>query len=98
MSEIRRSSHPRPDRVRAHWQTLNGPWRFCFDWKNEGKKQRWYNQPQFDLTIQVPFAYQAELSGIEEKKHCDVLWYAREITVPEDMRGQRVLLHFGAVD
>ena len=95
---IRRTAHPRPDRARQNWQTLNGPWRFRFDWSNEGKKQRWYEKPAFDLTIQVPFAYQAELSGIKEKKHCDVLWYAREITIPETMRDQRVLLHFGAVD
>ena len=98
MESIRRCAYPRPDRVRKHWQTLNGPWRFGFDWNNKGKKQRWYANPQFDLTIQVPFAYQAELSGIEEKKHCDVVWYAREISVPEEMRGQRVLLHFGAAD
>ena len=95
---IRRTAHPRPDRARQNWQTLNGPWRFRFDWSNEGKKQRWYEKPAFDLTIQVPFAYQAELSGIKEKRHCDVLWYAREITIPETMRDQRVLLHFGAVD
>ena len=98
MKSIRRSAHPRPDRVRKHWQTLNGPWRFRFDWNNEGRKQKWYANPQFDLTIQVPFAYQAGLSGIEEKKHCDVVWYARGISVPEEMRGKRVLLHFGAVD
>ena len=95
---IRRTAHPRPDRARQNWQTLNGPWRFRFDWSNEGKKRRWYKKPAFDLTIQVPFAYQAELSGIKEKRHCDVLWYAREITIPETMRDQRVLLHFGAVD
>ena len=95
---IRRTAHPRPDRARQNWQTLNGPWQFRFDWSNEGKKRRWYEKPAFDLTIQVPFAYQAELSGIEEKRHCDVLWYAREITIPETMRDQRVLLHFGAVD
>ena len=98
MESIRRCAHPRPDRARKHWQTLNGPWRFGFDWNNEGKKQRWFAKPPFALTIQVPFAYQAELSGIQEKKHCDVVWYAREISVPEEMRGQRVLLHFGAAD
>ena len=65
MAEIRRTAHPRPDRVRKNWQILNGPWHFRFDRKNEGRKQR---------------------------------WYAREITIPEEMRGQRVLLHFGAVD
>lgn len=95
---LRRSAHPRPDRVRKSWQSLNGPWRFRFDEKNLGLKQRWYSQPDFPLTIQVPFAYQAELSGIENKAHCDVLWYARSFTVPPSMQGRRVLLHFGAVD
>ena len=98
MNTIPRAGHPRPDRVRKNWQTLNGPWRFRFDRNNEGKKQRWYEKTDFDQTIQVPFACQAELSGIAEKQHCDVLWYAREITIPEDMKNQRVLLHFGAVD
>ena len=79
MSTIRRTNHPRPDRARKNWQTLNGSWQFRFDWNNEGKKQRWYAQPAFDLTIHVPFAYQAALSGVDEKKHCDVLWYAREM-------------------
>ena len=98
MADIRRRSHPRPDRVRAHWETLNGPWRFRFDREDTGKQERWYRQPDFPLTIQVPFPYQAELSGVEDKAHCDVVWYAREITLPEAMREDRVLLHFGAAD
>ena len=68
MEPIRRSAHPRPDWVRPVWQTLNGTWQFRFDWKNEGKRQRWYLEPRFDLEIQVPFACQAELSGIREKR------------------------------
>ena len=28
----------------------------------------------------------------------DRLWYRRDFTVPADWQGQRVLLHFGAVD
>ena len=98
MNTIRRSNHPRPDRVRENWRTLNGPWQVRFDWQNEGRKQRWQNGFSSELTIQVPFPYQAALSGIEEPKHCDVLWYAREFTVPGSMKDQRVLLHFGAVD
>ena len=98
MDTIRRTAHPRPDRRREHWLTLNGPWSFRFDREDEGRRQRWYANPDFGLTIRVPFAYQAELSGVEDKQPCDVLWYAREITVPEAMRGQRVLLHFGAAD
>ena len=71
MEAIHRTAHPRPDWVRQTWQTLNGTWRFRFDWKNEGRRQRWYQDPRFDLNIQVPFAYQAELSGIEEKRQPD---------------------------
>jgi len=98
MEPIRRSAHPRLDWVRPVWQTLNGTWQFRFDWKNEGKRQRWYLEPRFDLEIQVPFACQAELSGIREKRHCDVVWYSRKIVLPESLKNQRVHLHFGAVD
>ena len=98
MTAIRRTAHPRPDRVRAHWEMLNGPWRFQLDRENIGKKQRWFQAPAFPLTIQVPFPYQAPLSGVEEQGQCDVVWYAREITIPAAMQGERVLLHFGAAD
>ena len=98
MTEIRRSAHPRPDRVRAHWQTLNGPWRFRMDRENVGKKQKWYKNPDFPLTIQVPFAYQAPLSGVSDEAPADVVWYAREFVLPASMAGERPLLHFGAVD
>lgn len=98
METIRRTSHPRPDRQREHWMTLNGAWRFAFDWKSEGTRQRWYENGDFPLTIQVPFAYQSALSGIRETGHCPVVWYSRNFTVPETMSDQRVLLHFGAAD
>ena len=31
MNAILRNEHPRPDRMRASWMTLNGPWDFAFD-------------------------------------------------------------------
>ena len=98
MNTMRRNAHPRPDRIRKNWMMLNGPWSFQFDRSNEGKKQRWYQKPDFPLRIEVPYVYQAALSGVEDKSHCDVIWYAREVEVPASMEGQRVLLHFGAVD
>ncbi len=33
---IPRAEHPRPDFVRAYWQTLNGQWEFEFDDQNKG--------------------------------------------------------------
>jgi len=98
MTTIPRPEHPRPDRLRAAWATLNGPWRFAFDDGKTGLREKWYERHDYPLTIQVPFAYQSALSGIGEKAHCDVVWYEREAAIPEDMRALRRLLHFGAAD
>ena len=65
MTTILRPEHPRPDRLRENWMTLNGPWRFAFDEQNAGKKEKWYLQKDYPLQIQVPFAYQSQLSGIK---------------------------------
>lgn len=94
---IIRSEHPRPDRVRSEWQTLNGQWGFAFDRENQGKKARWYQQLPATHQIEVPFCYQSELSGINSQEHCDVVWYQRSFTVDSRMTARR-LLHFGAVD
>ncbi len=96
--EIRRAEHPRPDRVRTHWQTLNGQWDFAFDQAKAGKQEKWYQTFPRQCGIEVPFAYQSELSGVENKAHCDVVWYQRTLEIPRDMAGLRRLIHFGAVD
>ena len=33
MNTVPRPEHPRPDRLREHWMTLNGSWDFAFDEK-----------------------------------------------------------------
>ncbi|MGN0971928.1 MAG: glycoside hydrolase family 2 protein [Aristaeellaceae bacterium] len=97
MSSILRSEHPRPDRVRSCWQTLNGQWRFAFDRDKAGRKEKWYARFPDAQRIEVPFCYQSRLSGIDSQEHCDVVWYQRTFQVPADMTARR-LLHFGAVD
>ena len=97
MNEALRMDHPRPDRVRETWCTLNGQWDFAFDQDKVGKKEKWYRELPATHKIEVPFCYQSKLSGIESLDHCDVVWYSRKITVPADMTARR-LLHFGAVD
>lgn len=97
MAGVIRSAHPRPDRVRQSWCTLNGVWAFAFDQDKLGKKDRWYIDFPEQYTIEVPFVYQSQLSGIHKQEHCDVVWYQRKFTVPASM-GARRLLHFGAVD
>ena len=98
MSTIPRPEHPRPDMRRELWENLNGSWRFCFDERNIGETERWYQNGDFKKTITVPFCYQCGLSGIGENKHYDVVWYARNCVIPETFTGHRTLLHFGAVD
>jgi len=101
-SAVPRAEHPRPDFVRADWQTLNGAWEFEFDDPNRGLAERWYavGAKRFGKTIQVPYAFQSKLSGIGDTSFHDVVWYRRTVQIPENFRRQsrRVMLNFGAVD
>lgn len=83
---IPRGEYPRPQFVRDLWMSLNGEWDFSFE------------SSEFDLKIQVPYAYQSRLSGIGSDRICDVVWYRKSFTLPEEMSGKKILLHFGAVD
>lgn len=47
--------------------------------------------------VRVPFPPQSHLSGFRRRVGAK-LEYTRRFTVPEQFRGKRVLLHFGAVD
>lgn len=101
-------SYPRPDfqRPGLNWTTLNGPWDFFFDDKDEGLSSKWHvSGPPASLkrTIQVPYAFQTPASGINERAAHEVLWYER--TIPDIRTGSddgglegRLLLRFGAVD
>jgi beta-galactosidase/beta-glucuronidase len=98
-SPVPRPEHPRPDFMRADWQTLNGQWEFEFDDEDRGLAERWYaSDKQFTRTIQVPYCFQSKLGGIGDTSFHDVIWYRRKFQVPEAWRSRRVLLHFGAVD
>ncbi|HYE13258.1 MAG TPA: glycoside hydrolase family 2 TIM barrel-domain containing protein [Pyrinomonadaceae bacterium] len=100
---VPRPEHPRPDFVRADWQTLNGTWEFEFDDANRGLAERWFEPStgkRFSKTIVVPFAFQSRMSGIGDTSFHDVVWYRRALNVPENFLrdGRRVTLNFGAVD
>lgn len=81
-----RMEYPRPQIVRMDWMTLNGVWDFAFD------------EEVYDQTINVPFVYEAKLSGINKKEFHDQVWYRRTFEIPENWKGKRIILHFGAVD
>jgi beta-galactosidase/beta-glucuronidase len=78
---------------------LNGSWQFAFDDANAGLNERWFEgRHVFDRTIQVPFAFQSELSCVHDTGFHDWVWYQRQFSVPTEWAGKRLLLHFGAVD
>ena len=93
-----RNEYPRPQFQRENWLNLNGEWHFAFDDKNVGLKEKWYQEEEaYPHRIKVPFVYQSELSGINQRESHDIVWYYRTFTV-QAMDSQRVVLHFGAVD
>jgi beta-galactosidase/beta-glucuronidase len=98
---VPRPEHPRPDLVRAGWQTLNGRWEFEFDDKDRGIAERWFEpgSKAFTRSIVVPYAFQSKMSGVADTSFHDVVWYRRTIEAPAGPGpDKRVLLNFGAVD
>ncbi len=86
--------YPRPQLVRARWQSLNGPWSLAFT-----DSAATAPPAQFDGKILVPYPYEAALSGVGlPTPTTQRLWYKRTFAVPAAWHGRRVLLHFGAVN
>ena len=75
--------YPRPQMTRARWQNLNGLW----DYSGGGHPEQ---------QVLVPYPPESALSGVQ--RHDDEMTYRRTFEVPPDWSGQRVVLHFGAVD
>lgn len=88
--------HPNPIWARP-WVSLNGPWSFRFDEEDAGLEQQWWRTGEYDRTIEVPFPWQSQLSGIGATDYQGAAWYQRTVAVPADA-GPRIFLVFGAVD
>ena len=85
--------YPRPQLVRSGWTNLNGYWDYAFT-----SASRTAEPEDWDGKILVPFSPEASLSGVERQlQPGDALWYRRTFALP-DGPGERVMLHFGAVD
>jgi beta-galactosidase/beta-glucuronidase len=95
---VPRHEYPRPQFERSEWLNLNGSWNFEFDDLNKGVEEKWFEGHDFSQKIIVPFSYQSELSGIRQTEFHDLVWYEREFMVPNKWDGNRIILHFGAVD
>ena len=61
--------HPNPQFHRAEWVSLDGEWKFAFDDKKVGEKERWYASFPESTPINVPFTYETKASGINQQEH-----------------------------
>ena len=95
---IPRNEYPRPQLVRAEWINLNGTWDYTEDNAMNGSELEFYKKDSFDQKITVPFCPESVLSGIGNVDFKLSVWYRKDITVPKEWAGKRVILHFGAVD
>jgi hypothetical protein len=84
--------YPRPQLRRARWQSLNGTWQFAAAAAGDAPPAG-RNLPE---RIVVPFPVESKLSGLN--RHEERMWYRRTFTVPRSWHGERLLLHFDAVD
>jgi len=92
MPDIPHNEYPRPQLKRNSFFCLNGKWDFKVSKQDKIPEN-------YEKQILVPFAPQSALSGIEaEIKNDDILYYKKEFSLPQGFAGDRVLLHFGAVD
>ncbi|WP_104168682.1 glycoside hydrolase family 2 protein [Arthrobacter sp. SX1312] len=98
-------TYPRPQLLRRRWTDLGGQWDFSHDDEDAGEADSWFSAgTPFPLTITVPYPPESAMSGVHETGFHPVVWYRRTITqadIDESGRageGDRLLLHFGAVD
>ena len=86
--------YPRPQLRRRDWISLNGQWNFLLDHAATLN----LSELQWDRSITVPFSPETTRSGVRDTSFYKACWYRRRVPVPPLENGQRLLLHFGAVD
>jgi hypothetical protein len=97
---VPRPEHPRPDACRTNWLSLNGPWQFEIDPTADGEARGLTAGQDLTGQIIVPFCPESKLSGLGfgNTNYFENAWYRRWLELPGAMQGQRIRLHFGAVD
>lgn len=98
MSIIPRLEHPRPDRMRDEWLSLNGEWDFEIDNAELGVFKEYFKRQTLDGKIIVPFCPESKLSGVNHTDFINAVWYRRDIEIPKAWAGKRIILHIDACD
>jgi beta-galactosidase/beta-glucuronidase len=98
-------THPRPQFVREHHRALDVLAGFAYDDADQGRDAHWERDAApFTREIQLPFPPESPASGIGDTTFHPVVWYRIPVTEADldeagrGTAGERMLLHFGAVD
>lgn len=84
--------YPRPQLIRNSWANLNGLWEYAVT-------DSMTTSPTYEGQILVPYPLESALSGVKRTLLPEQrLWYRRSFDSPSGAKGDRLLLHFGAVD
>ncbi len=78
-----RAEYPRPQFRRDRWINLNGTWSFEIDRSDSGR-ERGLVTKNLEGTITIPFAPEAELSGVGDLDFLYAVWYRTVLMVPAD--------------
>jgi beta-galactosidase/beta-glucuronidase len=87
--------YPRPQLRREEWFSLDGTWDFEIDQEPSARAPE---DVAWRSRILVPFSPETSQSGIGDTGLYRACWYRRSFPVPTLAAGERLLLHFGAVD
>jgi beta-galactosidase/beta-glucuronidase len=68
-------------------------WQYSLDRAGRPEDVNWSNEP-----ICVPFPPEAPLSGVQKEGKIESIWYRRTFGLDSSWQGDRILLHFNAVD
>ena len=87
------SEHPTPQFERENWMCLNGEYDYAVTNENAQEPEK------YDGKILVPYAIESELSGVGRRINPDErIWYKKNFTLADNLKGKKIILHFEAVD
>lgn len=98
-------TYPRPLLMRERYITLDVSCGFAYDDADHGCEEHWETKVGvFDRHIKLPFAPESPASGIGDTGFHPVVWYRIVVndaaldSAGRNTQGDRIMLHFGAVD